>query len=95
MEELREYDDRNMKYLSLGLAVLLMACAAPVPPRKSPQKRTFEVTCPVTTVEAVRDTVAAVSYGYLSGRLAVYTYSDERYDTTVEYPSNCVIKQIK
>jgi hypothetical protein len=93
METLREYDDRNMKYSSLGLAVLLMACAAPVPPRKSPQ-RTFEVTCPVTTVEAVRDTVAAVSYGYFSSRLVVY-HSDERYDNTVEYPSNCVIKQIK
>lgn len=76
-----------MRKFLLGV-ILLMGCVGGGDP---PPLKTFEVRCPLTTIETATDTVRAASYGYTSGFLYVRSIHRGIYK---EYPNTCVVKEI-
>jgi len=81
-----------MKWLFVVL--LLSGCAnkaSEAAEREAAHPKTFQVRCPLTTVESVTDTVRAFSYSYGAGPL----YFLGRWNgLTKQFPGTCVVKEI-
>jgi prepilin-type N-terminal cleavage/methylation domain-containing protein len=55
---------------------------------------TVEVLCPLTTTEAIRDTVHKVRrFTYFNSNLEVYTTVNDKH-TYKQYPNTCVVREV-
>lgn len=88
-----------MRNLLLG-AILLVGCGGsePEPP---PVPITYQVRCPLTTIETTADTVQATSFYYSDGNLKFFKRKEAArgllgaYSPMVaQFPGTCVVKEI-
>lgn len=90
-----------MRKFLLGV-ILLVGCveknAQPEPP---PTVVTYQIRCPLTTIETTTDTVQATSFYYTDGALKFYKRVEPRRGVWIDqsklvgqYPGTCVVKEI-
>lgn len=81
-----------MRKLLLLASIALVGCVeentTPTPPL------TFEVKCPLNTIEIAVDTVEAHRYFYSNRRLAFYSGQNWA-ELTRQFPNTCVVKEIQ
>lgn len=80
------------------LLLFVVGCGASEDAPKKPLVLTsYQVRCPLTTVESVTDTVEATGYYYNGGGLSfTRSHNDSfiRSTTIAEFPGTCVVKEI-
>lgn len=80
-----------MKKIMLLLSLTACVLDKPAQPRRETK---YEVVCPINTIQSVTDTLvsSAREYYYHDSSLTFY---DETFRTIKQYPTSCVVKEIK
>lgn len=84
---------KNARFM-VGLAIFIAACVKPTP--QTPPVLTYEVICPLTATEVVRDTIQASQSYYYTGTSLTFYYKvvGEKTSKTIQYPATCVVREI-
>lgn len=88
---------------SLYFLLFVLGCGGsePEPEPAPPVVLTYQVRCPLTTIETMTDTVSATSFYYSDGALKFYKSEEPRRGLFAQpskkvgqYPGTCVVKEI-